>query len=147
MKTEGGLLWACKNYDGDVMSDMLASAYGSLALMTSALVSPQGCFMYEAAHGTVQRHYYKHLKGEKTSTNPMAIIFAWTGCLKKRAELDDTPEVSDFALKLEKSALETIENGIMTGDLVQISTLDGDIKPAYMDEFIDSIKSRLESNL
>ncbi len=147
MKTEGGLLWACKNYDGDVMSDMLASAYGSLALMTSALVSPQGCFMYEAAHGTVQRHYYKHLKGEKTSTNPMAIIFAWTGCLKKRAELDDTPEVSDFASKLEKSALETIENGIMTGDLVQISTLDGDIKPAYMDEFIDSIKSRLESNL
>ncbi len=147
MKTEGGLLWACKNYDGDVMSDMLASAYGSLALMTSALVSPQGCFMYEAAHGTVQRHYYKHLKGEKTSTNPMAIIFAWTGCLKKRAELDDTPEVSDFALKLEKSALETIENGIMTGDLVQISTLDGDIKPAYMDEFIDSIKSRLESDL
>ena len=97
MKTEGGLLWACKNYDGDVMSDMLASACGSLALMTSVLVSPKGCFMYEAAHGTVQRHYYKHLKGEKTSTNPTALIFAWTGCLKKRGDLDGTPEVVEFA--------------------------------------------------
>ena len=147
IKTEGGLLWACKNYDGDVMSDMLASAYGSLALMTSVLLSPQGCFMYEAAHGTVQRHYYKHLKGEKTSTNPMAIIFAWTGCLKKRGELDATPEVSKFAAKLEASALETIENGIMTGDLVKISTQGEKIKPVYMDEFIDSVKAGLESKL
>ena len=147
MKTEGGLLWACKNYDGDVMSDMLASAYGSLALMTSVLVSPQGCFMYEAAHGTVQKHYYKFLKGEKTSTNPMAIIFAWTGCLKKRAELDATPEVASFATKIEKSSLETIENGIMTGDLIKLSTMEGDIRPAYIEEFIDSIRARLESNL
>ena len=147
MKTEGGLLWACKNYDGDVMSDMLASAYGSLALMTSVLVSPKGCFMFEAAHGTVQKHYYKHLKGEKTSTNPMAIIFAWTGCLKKRGELDKTPEVFNFADKLEKTAVQTIENGTMTGDLVKISAHKDNVQPVYMDEFIDSVKSRLESNL
>jgi len=147
MKTEGGLLWACKNYDGDVMSDMLASAYGSLALMTSVLVSPKGCFMYEAAHGTVQRHYYKHLKGEKTSTNPMAIIFAWTGCLKKRGELDQTPQVVDFADKLETAAIQTIENGTMTGDLVNISAHKDKVRPVHMDEFIDSIKSRLESTM
>jgi isocitrate dehydrogenase len=147
IKTEGGVLWVCKNYDGDVMSDMLASAYGSLALMTSVLVSPQGCFMYEAAHGTVQRHYYRHLKGEKTSTNPMAIIFAWTGGLKKRGLLDATPDVVDFAAKLEESALETIENGIMTGDLVKVCTQCEIAQPVYMEEFIDSIKTRLESKL
>ena len=147
MKTEGGLLWACKNYDGDVMSDMLASAYGSLALMTSVLVSPKGCFMYEAAHGTVQRHYYKHLKGEKTSTNPMAILFAWTGCLKKRGELDETPRVVDFAGKLEEAAIHTIENGTMTGDLVNISAHKDKVQPVYMDEFIDAIKSRLDTML
>jgi len=147
MKTEGGVLWACKNYDGDVMSDMLASAYGSLALMTSVLVSPQGFFMYEAAHGTVQKHYYKHLKGEKTSTNPMAILFAWTGCLKKRGELDGTPDVSDFAAKLEEAALETIENGTMTGDLVKISTQGESAKAVFMEEFFDAVKARLESKL
>ena len=147
MKTEGGLLWACKNYDGDVMSDMLASAYGSLALMTSVLVSPEGCFMYEAAHGTVQRHYYKHLKGEKTSTNPMAILFAWTGCLKKRGELDETPEVSGFAAKLEEAAIETIEDGTMTGDLVKISTQGESAKTVFMEDFFDAVKARLESQL
>ncbi len=147
MKTEGGLLWACKNYDGDVMSDMLASAYGSLALMTSVLVSPEGCFMYEAAHGTVQRHYYKHLKGEQTSTNPMAILFAWTGCLKKRGELDETPAVSDFAATLEDAAIETIENGTMTGDLVKISTQGESAKPVFMEEFFDAVKTGLEGKL
>jgi isocitrate dehydrogenase len=147
MKTEGGLLWACKNYDGDVMSDMLASAYGSLALMTSVLVSPRGLFMYEAAHGTVQRHYYKHLKGEKTSTNPMAILFAWTGCLKKRGELDGTPDVSGFAVKLEEAALETIESGTMTGDLVKISTQGEGLKAVLMEEFFDAVKARLASKL
>ena len=147
MKTEGGVLWACKNYDGDVMSDMLASAFGSLALMTSVLVSPQGCFMYEAAHGTVQRHYYKHLKGERTSTNPMATLFAWTGCLKKRGEIDATPAVAAFADKLETSALETIESGTMTGDLVAISTQGESTQPVFMEDFFDAIKARLESKL
>lgn len=147
IKTEGGLLWACKNYDGDVMSDMLASAYGSLALMTSVLVSPKGCFMYEAAHGTVQRHYYQHLNGEKTSTNPVAIIFAWTGCLKKRGELDATPAVSDFARKIEDSVIATIEAGIMTGDLLKISQQHKNASPAYLDDFMDAVKSRLESRL
>lgn len=147
MKTEGGLLWACKNYDGDVMSDMLAAAFGSLALMTSVLVSPQGCFMYEAAHGTVQRHYYRHLKGEKTSTNPMATLFAWTGCLKKRGELDATHEVCDFAAKLEQSAIETIESGTMTGDLVGISTQAGSVEAVFMEDFFDAIRDRLERKL
>ncbi len=147
MKTAGGLLWACQNYDGDVMSDMLASAYGSLALMTSVLVSPRGCFMYEAAHGTVQKHYYKHLNGEKTSTNPMAIIYAWTGCLKKRGELDGTADVTDFAKKLESAAIETIESGIMTGDLVKLTTSNKRHNPVYMDEFIDAIKSALDAKL
>ncbi|KPJ78323.1 MAG: isocitrate dehydrogenase [Deltaproteobacteria bacterium SG8_13] len=145
MKTEGGILWACKNYDGDVMSDMLASAYGSLALMTSVLVSPRGCFMYEAAHGTVQRHYYRHLEGKKTSTNPMAIIFAWTGCLKKRGDLDQTPAVSDFAAKLEEAAIETIENGTMTGDLVKISTQGESAKAVFMEDFFSAVKAGLES--
>jgi len=150
MKTEGGLLWACKNYDGDVMSDMLASAYGSLALMTSVLVSPRECFMYEAAHGTVQRHYYKHLNGEKTSTNPMAIIFAWTGCLKKRGDIDGTADLVDFAEKLESAAIETIKNGTMTGDLVNITTANKSYTPytpVYMDEFIDAIQSALDAKL
>ena len=118
MKTEGGILWALKNYDGDVMSDMIASASGSLAMMTSVLVSPNGWFEYEAAHGTVQKHYYKHLKGEETSSNSMALIFAWTGGLRKRGELDGTPDVVKFADQLEEAALETVEGGIMTGDLL-----------------------------
>jgi isocitrate dehydrogenase len=120
MKTEGGMLWACKNYDGDVMSDMVASAFGSLAMMSSVLVSPNGYFEYEAAHGTVQRHYYRHLKGERTSTNPVALIFAWSGALRKRGELDELPLLSDFADRLEKVVIETIEAGIMTGDLAAI---------------------------
>lgn len=147
VKTEGNLLWACKNYDSDVMSDMLASAYGSLALLTSVLVSPQGCFMYEAAHGTFQRHYYRHLQGEKTSTNPTAIIFAWMGCLKKRGSLDGTPHVAAFAEKIETSLLETIESGTMTGDLVKISTQGGNATMVSMDEFFDAIKNRLDAKL
>ena len=117
MRSEGGIVWACKNYDGDVMSDMLASACGSLAMMTSVLVSPEGVYEYEAAHGTVTRHYYKYLKGEATSTNPMATLFAWTGALRKRGELDELPELVDFADRLEKASLETIESGTITGDL------------------------------
>lgn len=120
MKSEGGILWACKNYDGDVMSDMVASAFGSLAMMSSVLVSPHGHFEYEAAHGTVQRHYYKHLKGEKTSTNAVALIYAWIGALKKRGELDNTPDLCNFADKLEKVVIDTIESGYMTGDLAAI---------------------------
>ena len=147
VKTEGNLLWACKNYDSDVMSDMLASAYGSLALLTSVLVSPQGCFIYEAAHGTFQRHYYRHLQGEKTSTNPTAIIFAWMGCLKKRGSLDGTPHVAAFAEKIETSLLETIESGTMTGDLVKISTQGGNATMVSMDEFFDAIKNRLDAKL
>lgn len=121
MQAKGGFLWACKNYDGDVMSDMVASASGSLAMMTSVLVSPSGVFEYEAAHGTVQRHYYKYLKGEKTSTNPVALIFAWTGALAKRAELDDNKELAQFAQKLESVTLKTIEDGYMTQDLAKIA--------------------------
>ena len=117
MRSEGGILWACKNYDGDVMSDMLASACGSLAMMTSVLVSPSGVYEYEAAHGTVTRHYYKYLKGESTSTNPMATLFAWTGALRKRAQMDELPELEDFADRLEKASIETIESGTITGDL------------------------------
>jgi len=117
MKCEGGILWACKNYDGDVMSDMLASACGSLAMMSSVLVSPDGKYEYEAAHGTVTRHYYKYLKGESTSTNPMATLFAWTGALRKRAQLDGLSELEDFANRLEKASIETIEEGTITGDL------------------------------
>ena len=142
MQSSGGFLWACKNYDGDVMSDMVASASGSLAMMTSVLVSPDGHFEYEAAHGTVQRHYYRYLKGEKTSTNPVALIFAWTGALAKRGELDETPELVDFAKKLEKATLDIIEDGIMTGDLAKIAN-----PPAkqVLDswQFIDAIAQRL----
>ena len=122
MRSEGGFIWACKNYDGDVMSDMVASAFGSLSMMTSVLVSPDGNFEYEAAHGTVQRHYYKHLKGEETSTNPVATIFAWSGALRKRGELDENKELIDFAQKLEKACVDTIESGKMTGDLACITS-------------------------
>ncbi len=146
MKTEGGMLWACKNYDGDVMSDMVASAFGSLAMMSSVLVSPYGYFEYEAAHGTVQRHYYKHLKGEKTSTNAVALIFAWTGALKKRGELDGLPDLSDFADKLETVIIDTIEDGFMTGDLAAICN-----PPAkeVLDstQFLDELAKRLEKVL
>jgi isocitrate dehydrogenase len=142
MKTDGGFLWACKNYDGDVMSDMIASACGSLAMMTSVLVSPSGQFEYEASHGTVQKHYYRYLKGEKTSTNPVALIFAWTGALAKRAELDGTPELADFARRLEKATLGTIEDGIMTGDLARLA--DPAAKKIVNSwEFIDEIAARL----
>jgi isocitrate dehydrogenase len=124
MRSEGGFLWACKNYDGDVMSDMVASAFGSLAMMTSVLVSPEGTYVYEAAHGTVQRHYYQHLEGKETSTNSVATIFAWTGALRKRGELDNVPELVSFADKLEKASRATIENGVMTKDLAVLSDLD-----------------------
>ena len=123
IRSEGGFIWACKNYDGDVMSDMVATAYGSLAMMTSVLVSPDGKYEYEAAHGTVQRHYYRYLKGEKTSTNPVATVFAWTGALRKRGELDTIPELCEYAGNLEKAILQTISEGIMTGDLASISKL------------------------
>ena len=123
IRSEGGYIWACKNYDGDVMSDMVATAFGSLGLMTSVLVSPDGVYEYEAAHGTVQRHYYKHLKGEKTSSNSMATIFAWTGALRKRGELDNIPELCEFADKLEKASVQTIEDGVMTGDLIPLCSL------------------------
>lgn len=147
MKSEGGMLWACKNYDGDVLSDMLGSAYGSLAMMTSVLVSPDGYFEYEAAHGTVQKHYYKYLKGEKTSSNPMALIFAWAGALKKRGELDHTPAVVEFAHKLEQASLETIEGGVMTGDLLRVATPNPKNKQVYTEEFIDAITEHLKKKL
>jgi isocitrate dehydrogenase len=147
MKSEGGFLWACKNYDGDVLSDMLGSAYGSLAMMTSVLVSPEGYFEFEAAHGTVQKHYYKYLKGEKTSSNPMALIFAWTGCLKKRGELDKTLAVVEFAQKLEDSAIETVESGILTGDLMRVAQPSPKNKQVYTEEFIDAIANNLNKKL
>lgn len=142
MRSEGGFVWACKNYDGDVMSDMLSAAFGSLAMMTSVLVSPQGRFEYEAAHGTVQRHYYRHLKGERTSTNSVATIFAWSGALRKRGELDDTPELAAFADRLERATIDTIESGQMTGDLARITTLP---KPQTLDteQFILAVAERL----
>ncbi|HAN50394.1 MAG TPA: NADP-dependent isocitrate dehydrogenase [Lachnospiraceae bacterium] len=144
MKSEGGFIWACKNYDGDVMSDMLSSAFGSLAMMTSVLVSPNGYYEYEAAHGTVQRHYYKYLKGEPTSTNSVATIFAWTGALRKRGELDQIPELSQFADRLEKATIDTIEKGEMTGDLARITSLKN---PTVLnsEEFILAIKNTLDS--
>ena len=144
MKAEGGFIWACKNYDGDVMSDMLSSAFGSLAMMTSVLVSPHGYYEYEAAHGTVQRHYYKHLKGEPTSTNSVATIFAWTGALRKRGELDGTPELVDFANRLETATLHTIEAGRMTGDLARITTLPNPTTLGTR-EFILAIRETLEA--
>ena len=144
MKAEGGFIWACKNYDGDVMSDMLSSAFGSLAMMTSVLVSPHGYYEYEAAHGTVQRHYYKHLKGEPTSTNSVATIFAWTGALRKRGELDGTPELVDFANRLEAATIHTIEAGKMTGDLARITTLP-DPTTLGTREFILAIRDTLDA--
>ena len=143
MKAEGGFIWACKNYDGDVMSDMVSSAFGSLAMMTSVLVSPQGYFEYEAAHGTVQRHYYKHLKGEETSTNSVATIFAWTGALRKRGELDQNQELMDFADRLEKATVQTIEEGEMTKDLALITSLP-DPKVLNSRDFILAIRRRME---
>ena len=142
MKSEGGFIWACKNYDGDVMSDMVSSAFGSLAMMTSVLVSPHGYYEYEAAHGTVQRHYYRHLKGEETSTNSMATIFAWTGALRKRGELDGNAELTAFADRLEKAAVTTIEDGVMTKDLALITSLT-DVKVVNSHDFILAVKSRL----
>lgn len=143
MKSEGGFIWACKNYDGDVMSDMLSSAFGSLAMMTSVLVSPDGCYEYEAAHGTVQRHYYKYLKGESTSSNSVATIFAWSGALRKRGELDNLPDLVDFANRLEKATLDTIESGKMTGDLGAISNLEN-IQVLNSEEFIHEIAKKLQ---
>ncbi|HCA21970.1 MAG TPA: NADP-dependent isocitrate dehydrogenase, partial [Lachnospiraceae bacterium] len=139
-----GFIWACKNYDGDVMSDMLSSAFGSLAMMTSVLVSPSGVYEYEAAHGTVQRHYYKHLAGEETSTNPVATIFAWTGALRKRGELDGTPLLSAFADKLEKATIDTIEGGQMTKDLALITELE-DVTVLNTENFIKAIRATLEA--
>ncbi len=143
VKSEGGFIWACKNYDGDVMSDMISSAFGSLAMMTSVLVSPDGIYEYEAAHGTIQRHYYKYLKGEKTSSNSVATIFAWSGALRKRGELDNNKALVDFANKLEKATIDTIESGKMTGDLAQISTLKN-VDILDSEEFILEIRKFLE---
>ncbi|HLA27902.1 MAG TPA: NADP-dependent isocitrate dehydrogenase [Syntrophales bacterium] len=147
MKHEGGVLWALKNYDGDVMSDMIASANGSLAMMTSVLVSPQGYFEYEAAHGTVQKHYYKHMAGQETSTNSMALIFAWSGCLRKRGELDGTSEVVSFAGKLEEAAIETVEAGIMTGDLIMVAEDAPRNRKVNTENFIELIASNLQRKL
>ena len=146
IRSNGGYIWACKNYDGDVMSDMVATAYGSLAMMTSVLVSPDGVYEYEAAHGTVQRHYYKHLKGEETSTNSVATLFAWTGALRKRGELDSTPELCDFADKLEAATVETIENGVMTGDLYLLSTL-ANKRKVNTEDFLKEVNVRLAPKL
>ena len=146
MKAKGGFIWACKNYDGDVMSDMVSSACGSLAMMTSVLVSPSGVYEYEAAHGTVQRHYYKHLAGEETSTNSVATIFAWTGALRKRGELDNLPELCTFADKLEQATLGTIEAGKMTKDLALITSLK-DVTVLNSEQFIKAIRESLESKI
>jgi isocitrate dehydrogenase len=144
IRSEGGMIWACKNYDGDVMSDMVASAFGSLAMMTSVLVSPDGFYEYEAAHGTVTKHYYQHLKGEKTSTNSMATIFAWSGALRKRGQLDNEVELIDFADRLESSAIKTIEEGFMTKDLGLMSTLDN-VKILDTFEFLRAIRKNMEN--
>lgn len=146
VRSEGGMIWACKNYDGDVMSDMVATAFGSLAMMTSVLVSPDGKYEYEAAHGTVQRHYYKHLKGEETSTNSMATIFAWTGALKKRGELDGIDDLVDFAQKLEKASIRTIEEGVMTKDLAGLADLE-EKKVVNTEDFLREIRKRLDEEL
>ncbi len=142
IRSNGGYIWACKNYDGDVMSDMVSTAYGSLAMMTSVLVSPDGIYEYEAAHGTVQRHYYKHLKGEETSTNSVATIFAWSGALRKRGELDNIPALCDYADKLEQATIQTIEDGVMTGDLYLLSSLENK-KKVNSKEFLEEINVRL----
>lgn len=146
IRSEGGFIWACKNYDGDVMSDMISTAFGSLAMMTSVLVSPDGCYEYEAAHGTVTRHYYKYLKGEETSTNPMATIFAWTGALAKRGELDENTELVRFAKTLEEACLETLSSGIMTKDLCGLA--EGvETQPVTSQAFIQAIRTTLEDKL
>ena len=144
IRSHGGYIWACKNYDGDVMSDMVSTAYGSLAMMTSVLVSPDGIYEYEAAHGTVQRHCYKYLKGEETSTNSVATIFAWSGAMRKRGELDKLPELAAFADKLEKATIQTIEDGVMTGDLYLISKLENK-KKVNSKEFLEAIRERLDA--
>ena len=143
VRSEGGFIWACKNYDGDVMSDMIATAFGSLAMMTSVLVSPNGQFEYEAAHGTVTRHYYRYLKGEETSTNPVATIFAWSGALRKRGELDNLPDLQAFADKLEKATLDTINSGIMTKDLATL--YEGEAKAVNSREFLSAIAERIKN--
>jgi isocitrate dehydrogenase len=145
IRSKGGFIWACKNYDGDVMSDMISTAFGSLAMMTSVLVSPDGNFEYEAAHGTVTRHYYRYLDGEETSTNPIATIFAWSGALRKRGEIDSSPELVDFADKLEKACIDTMESGIMTKDLALIA--DGECKSVNTSDFLKAIRANLESLL
>ncbi len=144
IRSDGGIVWACKNYDGDVMSDMVATAYGSLAMMTSVLVSPDGVYEFEAAHGTVTRHYYKYIKGEQTSTNPVATIFAWSGALRKRGELDNLPDLVDFANRLERVTTETIENGEMTGDMISLFKRDGiTAKKLNSKEFLQAIAKRI----
>ncbi len=147
IRSEGGFIWACKNYDGDVMSDMVSTAFGSLAMMTSVLVSPNGNFEYEAAHGTITRHYYKYLKGETTSSNPIATIFAWSGALRKRGELDGNTPLINFAAKLEQACLDTVEDGIMTGDLAILCEDRTDIEKASSERFIAAIRERLEKLL
>ena len=147
IRSKGGFIWALKNYDGDVMSDMISTAFGSLAMMTSVLVSPDGNFEFEAAHGTVTRHYYKHLKGEKTSTNPMATIYAWTGALKKRGELDNLPKLTEFGDKLEKACIDTLMSGVMTKDLVNLADGSIEVKPVLTLEFIKAIRKNLEKSL
>ena len=147
IRSEGGMLWALKNYDGDVMSDMIAAANGSIAMMTSVLVSPHGYFEYEAAHGTVQDHYYKYLSGEETSTNSMSLIFAWSGCLRKRGELDGTPDVVEFAKKLEEASLETVESGIMTEDLFLIAQKSPNNRNVSTEEFMDAVAKRLRKKM
>ncbi len=146
IRSEGGFIWACKNYDGDVMSDMVSTAFGSLAMMTSVLVSPEGNYEYEAAHGTVTRHYYRYLKGEQTSTNPMATLFAWTGALRKRGEKDNLPDLIDFSNKLEQASLDTLNSGIMTKDLSRLAE-NIEVKEVTSIEFIKAIRTRLEELL
>jgi isocitrate dehydrogenase len=147
IRSKGGFIWACKNYDGDVMSDMVSTAFGSLAMMTSVLVSPEGNYEYEAAHGTVTRHYYKHLKGEETSTNPVATLYAWTGALRKRGELDDLPELCAFADRLEEATIATIQSGIMTGDLVGLWEGEAPAQKVTSLAFLQAIRSQLEQRL
>lgn len=144
IRSKGGFIWACKNYDGDVMSDMISTAFGSLAMMTSVLVSPEGVYEYEAAHGTVTQHYYRYLKGEETSTNPMATLFAWTGALKKRGELDQIPELTEFAENVENIAITTIEEGIMTGDLINMWEGNGQTQKVSSLEFLQIIRKNLD---
>jgi len=147
IRSKGGYIWACKNYDGDVMSDMVSTAFGSLAMMTSVLVTPDGKFEYEAAHGTVTRHYYKYLKGEETSTNPMATIFAWSGALKKRGELDGLCDLCDFADKLEKACIKTLDSGVMTKDLVGLVSEGYEVRAVNSADFIAEIRKNLEASL